>query len=167
MTVCSRGPVPPAGTPITATGQVAHLPALTSGLTGTALLPVFASGWALDAEGVPLSSGRLATLLFTLDGLPPGRGVRVTLHFHPIRPSGTPRMRTVLLRADMRDIARIEARDDDPAVASIEFTPGEAAAGVFRVAFDLAPDTDSLKPSRPVPVRLTSIDVAPAGPDAP
>ena len=161
VTVCSRGPVPPAGTPITAMGQVARLPAVASGLAGTALLPVLASGWALDAEGVPLSSGRLATLLFALDGLPPGRGVHVTLHFHPIRPSGVPRLRTVLLRADMRDVARVEARDDEPAVASVEFTAEEAAAGVFRVALDLAPDTDSLKPSRPVPVRLTSINVAP------
>lgn len=167
VTVCSRGPAAPAGTPITAIGQVAHLPAVTSGLTGAALLPVFASGWASDAEGVPLSSGRLATLLFTLDGLPPVRGVRVTLHFHPIRPSGAPRMRTVLLRADMRDVARVEARDDEPAVATVEFTSEEAAAGVFRVAFDLAPDTDSLNPSRPVPVCLTSLDVAPAGPDVP
>ncbi len=167
VTICSRGPVPPAGTPVTAAGQVAHLAAVTSGLAGTALLPVLASGWVLDAAGVPQSSGRLATLLFTPDGLPPGRGVRVTLHFHPIRLSGAPRMRTVLLRADLRDVARVEALDDEPAVASVEFTPEEATAGVFRVAFDLAPDTDSLKPARAVPVRLTGIDVALVGPDAP
>lgn len=167
VTVCSRGPVSPAGTPIVTTGQVAQLSAVTPGLTGAALLPVLASGWALDPEGVPRSSGRQATLLFTLNDLPPGRGVRIILHFNPIRPSGVPRLRTVLLRANMRNVARVEARDDEPAAVSVEFTPEEAASGVFRVAFDLAPDTDSLKPALPVPVRLTGIGVAPAGPDAP
>ncbi len=165
VTVCSRGPVP--GTPVTAMGQVAPLAAVTAGLAGKALLPVLANGWAMDAEGAPVSSGCLATLLFTLDGLPPGRGVRVTLHFQPVRPSGAPRMRTVLLRADQRDVARVEARDDEPAVATVGFTAEEAAAGVFRVALDLAPDMNPLKPCRPVPVRLMSLDVAPAGPDAP
>ena len=165
VTVCSRGPVP--GTPVTATGQVAPLAAVTAGLAGKALLPVLASGWAIGTEGAPVSSGCLATLLFTLNGLPPGRGVRVTLHFQPIRPSGAPRLRTVLLRADLRDVARVEARDDEPAVASVGFTPEEAAAGVFRVAFDLAPDMDPLRPCRPVPIRLTGLDIAPAGPDAP
>ena len=61
----------------------------------------------------------------------------------------------------------MEARDDEPAVATVGFTAEEEAAGVFRVALDLAPDMDPLKPCRPVPMRLTSLDVAPAGPDAP
>ncbi len=167
VTVCSRGPVPPAGTPIITMGQVAHLATITPGLTGAALLPVLASGWTLNAEGVPLSSGRLATLLFALDGLPPGRGVCVTLHFDSIRPSNAPRLHTVLLRANMRDAAQVEGRDDELSVATVEFTPEEAAAGVFRVAFDLAPDADILKPAQLVPVRLTSLDVFLAGSDAP
>ena len=167
ITVCGRGPVPPAGTPITTMGQVAHLAAVTSGLAGAALLPVLANGWTLDADGVPVSSGRLATLLFTVDGLPPGHGIRATLHFGPISSSGTPRARKALLRANMRYAARMKGHEDEPDTVSVEFTPEEAAAGVFRIAFDLTPDADTLEGAQPVPVRLTSFDISPAASGSP
>lgn len=162
VTVCSRGPTAPPGTPVTTAGVVPRLPATVTGLSGAALRPTYASGWTTDPEGVPLSSGRLATLLFALDELPTDRGVRVTLHFHPIRLDGVPKVRTLVLRAGMRNVVRIQARDGETTTASAEFTAEEATAGVFRVAFDLAPDTESFRPSQPFTISLTSLDLEPS-----
>ena len=158
VVVCNREPVAPGGHDAPEASGLPQLDMTTGKLEDVALHPLLSSGWHTDADGSIWSDGIYATLLFALDGLQSGQGVRMTLRFERVGGSSK-RQQPIVLRVGRRDSAWMSTRKDELIVAEVALTPAEAAAGVVRLAFDLAPDTEPNKPPQGVPVRLIGMDL--------
>lgn len=158
VVICSREHALPSGNAAPEAGALPRLDVEAGKLENIALRPLLSSGWLTDADGSIRSDGIYATLLFAVGGLHPGESVRAALSFEPVGGSAK-RQQRILLRVGRRDATRVPMQKNELAASEVELTPDEAAAGVVRIAFDLAPDTEPNKTPQGVPVRLIGMDL--------